>query len=65
MMVYWAFIMLIVAFTAGLIGFGGMGTAVAFLAQLLFFVFLAIAGALVAIRLAMDELDDGQEYHVD
>ena len=41
-MLQWAFIFLVVAIVAALLGFGGAATAVAGMAKLLFFVFLAL-----------------------
>lgn len=54
-MIYWSFISFCVALTAGLFGFGGSATAAAGLAQVLFFVFLAIAAVLVGVKFTLDE----------
>lgn len=54
-MIYWSFISLSVALASGLFGFGGSGTEGAWLGQALFFVFLAFAALLVALKFARDD----------
>lgn len=58
-MIYWAFVSLAVALTSGLFGFGGQATVVAGVAQTLFFVFLGVALALVAAKMASEHDSDG------
>lgn len=41
-MLYWALIFFVVALIAGVLGFGGIASASAGIAQILFFIFLAI-----------------------
>lgn len=41
-MPYWALVFLVAAIIAGLFGFGGVASASAWIAQILFFVFLAL-----------------------
>jgi Protein of unknown function (DUF1328). len=41
-MLYWTIVFLIIAFVAGLFGFGAIATAAAGMAQILFFIFLVI-----------------------
>ena len=41
-MLYWAFVFLVIALVAGLLGFGGVASTAAGIAQALFFVFLII-----------------------
>ncbi len=41
-MLYWAFVFLVVALVAGLLGFGGVASTAASIAQALFFVFLIV-----------------------
>lgn len=41
-MLYWALVFLVVALIAGALGFGGLASASAGIAQILFFVFLAL-----------------------
>ncbi|WP_187973209.1 DUF1328 family protein [Aquibium microcysteis] len=48
-MLYWTLIFLVLALLAGALGFGGLSSAAAGIAQVLFFVFLALlAWSLVA-----------------
>ncbi|MFN3550003.1 MAG: DUF1328 domain-containing protein [Mesorhizobium sp.] len=48
-MLYWTLIFLVLALVAGALGFGGIASAAAGIAQVLFFVFLALlAWSLVA-----------------
>lgn len=58
-MIYWAFVSFAVALTSGLFGFGGQATVVAGAAQTLFFVFLGLALALVAAKMASEHDSDG------
>ncbi|WP_375261708.1 DUF1328 domain-containing protein [Palleronia sp.] len=53
-MIFWAFISFAVSLTAGLFGFGGGSTVTEGVAQTLFFVFLGVAFALVAAKVAQD-----------
>ena len=57
-MLYWAYILLTVALAAGLVGFGGEGSAAVALAQALFFVFLSVAVVLIAIKLSRETRDE-------
>ena len=41
-MLYWAFVFLVIALVAGLLGFGGIASTAAGIAQVLFFIFLVI-----------------------
>ncbi len=41
-MLYWAFVFLVVALVGGLLGFGGVASTAASIAQALFFVFLIV-----------------------
>lgn len=41
-MLYWALVFLVVAIVAAVFGFGGIATAAAGLAQILFFIFLVV-----------------------
>jgi uncharacterized membrane protein YtjA (UPF0391 family) len=41
-MLYWTLVFLVVALVAGLLGFGGVATAASGIAQVLFFIFLAL-----------------------
>jgi uncharacterized membrane protein YtjA (UPF0391 family) len=41
-MLYWAVIFLVIALIAGLFGFGGIATASVGIAQILFFIFIAL-----------------------
>ena len=41
-MLYWAFVFLVIALFAGLLGFGGLASTAAGIAQVLFFIFLVI-----------------------
>jgi uncharacterized membrane protein YtjA (UPF0391 family) len=60
-MIHWSFISFCVALAAGLFGFGGSTSAAAGLAQALFFAFLALAVALVGVKLARDASGPGDE----
>ena len=51
-MLYWAIVFAIIALVAGVFGFGGVASASAGIARILFFVFLFIIGA-VAVLLAV------------
>ncbi len=50
-MLYWALAFFVIALIAGLFGFGGIASASAGIAQILFFVFLALFAAAVIMRL--------------
>ena len=50
-MLYWALIFLIVALVAGLLWFGGIASASAGIAQILFFVFLVLFLVAVVLRI--------------
>ena len=41
-MLYWAFVFLVIALVAGLLGFGGLASTAGGIAQVLFFIFLVI-----------------------
>ncbi|MBR9862514.1 MAG: DUF1328 domain-containing protein [Rhodobacteraceae bacterium] len=49
-MLYWAVIFFVVAIVAALFGFGGIASASAGIAQLLFFVFVALFVLMLVIR---------------
>ncbi len=51
-MLYWAAVFFIIALVAGLLGFGGIATAAAGVAQVLFFVFLIVFLIAVVMGLA-------------
>ncbi|WP_084794525.1 DUF1328 domain-containing protein [Pseudoponticoccus marisrubri] len=53
-MLYWALMFLAVALIAGLFGFGGIATASAGIAQILFFLFLALFVVALIVRLTRD-----------
>ena len=57
-MIYWSFISFAVALSAGLLGFGGEATMAAGVAQTLFFVFLGVSIALVAIKATRDHFGE-------
>jgi len=44
-MLYWALVFLVVALVAGALGFGGIASASAGIAQILFFIFLVLFAA--------------------
>ncbi len=50
-MLYWALAFFVIALIAGLFGFGGIASASAGIAQILFFVFLVLFAAAVIMRL--------------
>ncbi|WOI56003.1 DUF1328 domain-containing protein [Palleronia sp. LCG004] len=50
-MLYWAFGFFVVALTAGLLGFGGLASAFAGVAQIAFFVSLLLSLIMVAIEM--------------
>ncbi|MFP7571167.1 DUF1328 domain-containing protein [Marivita sp. S2033] len=49
-MLYWAIIFLVVALIAALFGFGGIASASAGIAQILFFIFLALFVVALIVR---------------
>lgn len=57
-MIFWSFISFAIALAAGLFGFGGSNGGPAGMAQILFFVFLGISIALVAVRIARDSMEE-------
>ncbi|SHF75761.1 uncharacterized protein DUF1328 [Litoreibacter halocynthiae] len=50
-MLYWALVFFVVAIIAGVFGFGGIASASAGIAQILFFIFLALFVATLIVRL--------------
>jgi uncharacterized membrane protein YtjA (UPF0391 family) len=52
MMLYWAVVFLIIALVAGLLGFGGVASTAAGIAQVLFFVFLIVFAVTLIMGLA-------------
>jgi uncharacterized membrane protein YtjA (UPF0391 family) len=50
-MLYWALVFLAVAIIAGIFGFGGIASASAGIAQILFFIFLVLFAVALIIRL--------------
>ncbi|MFW8594103.1 DUF1328 domain-containing protein [Cribrihabitans neustonicus] len=50
-MLYWALVFLAIAIVSGIFGFGGVATASAGIAQILFFVFLVLFAIALLLRL--------------
>ena len=51
-MLYWAFVFLVIALIAGVLGFGGVMATAAGIAQILFFVFLVVFAVSLIMGLA-------------